>query len=104
MNLCILENMLMENILCIQKHHTLNIFQVCIRGLQNIEGVVITYVNTRTNELFRQKHKTNWYVVWRAWREAIGNKKEMTTHEKLVDVLLKRNNSKNTKRTNTRQG
>lgn len=42
-----------------------------LRKISNIEGIVVYYVNTVTNEIIRRKHKTIWYVIIRCWREII---------------------------------
>lgn len=44
---------------------------LAVRNLKNIEGVVIEYKNAKTGDLIRQKHKTNWYIIWRCWREIL---------------------------------
>lgn len=45
-----------------------------IRKMKNIEGVVIEYRNTTTNEIIRQKHKSIWYIILRCWREVLFKK------------------------------
>lgn len=42
-----------------------------IRNMENIEGVVITYTDTNTGKIYRQKHKTVWYIMLRVMRESI---------------------------------
>lgn len=42
-----------------------------LRRLTGIEGAVIVYRNVRTGQEVRQKHKTIWYVIWRAVREKL---------------------------------
>jgi hypothetical protein len=67
-----------------------------IRDLKDIEGVVIIYRNTVTNEIYRQKHKTIWYVILRVIRESLcrRNKDAETAdlHEKLITIIKKRSN------------
>lgn len=64
--------------------------------IENSEGAVINYINTTTGQTFRQKHKTNWYVIIRTWRELIsGRRKEETKMLDLVNALVQRTVDRN---------
>lgn len=59
-----------------------------IRKMANIEGVVIEYRNTATGEILRQKHKTEWYVIWRSWRESLSHKEKAKCPPQVAKNLL----------------
>lgn len=70
-----------------------------IRKMKNTEGVVINYINTKTKEVLRQKHKSIWYIMLRCWRELLSgalirrdNLSENEVFTKLSAVINKRNN------------
>jgi hypothetical protein len=64
-----------------------------IRNMKGIEGAVIYYRNTSTNEVYRQKHKTIWYILWRAIREKLTNmKRTVTPFSTVIRVLQSRVN------------
>jgi len=42
-----------------------------IRYLENTEGAVIVYTNLDTGTVYRQKHKTIWYILIRVMREGL---------------------------------
>lgn len=54
-------------------------------NFQDMEGVVITYTNTETGEIYRQKHYTSWYLILRNWRPCIDGGR--TTPERLLARL-----------------
>jgi hypothetical protein len=60
-----------------------------IREMTDIEGVVIEYVNTMSGQCLRQKHKTNWYIIWRCWREQLATRKKGTDVISLMKTRLK---------------
>lgn len=62
-----------------------------IRMMKNIEGVVICYVNTKTGEILRQKHKSVWYILLRCWREILSRKDDNTNLDTLSRMLQNRN-------------
>lgn len=55
-----------------------------IRNLENSEGAVITYTNLDTGIVFRQKHKSIWYILIRVMREGLRHFKKDTP----VDIIL----------------
>ncbi|AYV86558.1 MAG: hypothetical protein Sylvanvirus3_12 [Sylvanvirus sp.] len=67
-----------------------------IRKKEESEGVVLVYKNTRTGQVIRQKHKTEWYVILRSFRELLCSLS--TPHfrivkdgsSKLIALLVKR--------------
>jgi hypothetical protein len=62
-----------------------------IRDRTDSEGVIIIYRNSKTGEVYRQKHKTKWYVILRSWREIISRSdKNNTMPEVLYEKLIKR--------------
>ncbi len=64
-----------------------------IRNMTGIEGAVIYYRNTVTNEVYRQKHKTIWYILWRAIREKLTiMKRSVTPLSTVIRVLQLRVN------------
>lgn len=66
-----------------------------IRKMKNTEGVVINYINTKTGEILRQKHKSIWYIMIRCWRELLTKYSSISEKEiftKLSQVINKRNN------------
>ena len=69
-----------------------------IRKMKNTEGAVINYINTKTKEVLRQKHKSIWYIMLRCWRELLSgtsikrdNSSEKEVFSKLENVINKRN-------------
>ncbi len=69
----------LKNILPISRRLPTNDELGFIRTLTNIEGVVIEYRNTESNEIVRQKHKTEWYIIWRCFREILSQKSKATS-------------------------
>ncbi len=66
-----------------------------IRAMTNIEGVVLEFWNTTTGEFIRQKHKTEWYIIWRCFREVISKKaKGAITPGELLGKLKQRLNAR----------
>jgi len=67
-----------------------------IRNLENTEGVVIKYLNMDTGEIFRQKHKTIWYILIRAMRECLKhfnkNVEVNIIHSEIYSIFKKRSN------------
>jgi hypothetical protein len=61
-----------------------------IRRLTNIEGCVITYINTQTNEIIRQKHKTILYILRRTCREVICKMSQKTSSDELYKRVARR--------------
>jgi adenylate kinase family enzyme len=66
-----------------------------IRNLTNTEGVVVVYKNTETGEIYRQKHKTVWYILIRVIREKLCRTINQSTdtsllHLKVMDTIQKR--------------
>ena len=65
-----------------------------LRNLQDIEGVVIVYRNPHTREIYRQKHKTIWYIILRSMRECLKKCSKVddpeNIHNKLMQVIRKR--------------
>ncbi len=62
-----------------------------VRALTHIEGVVIEYHNTETKEMIRQKHKTEWYIIWRCFREVLSRKAKATSSvSEMVSKLQQR--------------
>ncbi|MDC3332853.1 hypothetical protein OAV62_01285, partial [bacterium] len=68
-----------------------------LRLMKNSEGVVVVYTNTRTGALFRQKHKTLWYIFIRVMREALRRYGRNVPTATMLNVVGKkfreRNNS-----------
>lgn len=68
-----------------------------IRNLTNTEGCVIVYQNIKTGEIYRQKHKSIWYILIRVIREQVCHKKKnnseqmISLYEKVVKTIEKRN-------------
>lgn len=46
-----------------------------------VEGIVMVMLNTRTQEIFRNKWKTNLYILLRSWREVMSKLKDSTPGE-----------------------
>jgi hypothetical protein len=67
-----------------------------IRKMKSIEGVVLEYVDVESKKIVsRIKHKTNWYVVLRCWREIIRTKnKKHIKVDTLTNQLVKRMNDR----------
>ena len=58
--------------------------QLCsVRVMTETEGAVICYENTATGEVIRQKHKSIWYTVWRAFREILCRIKTPTSQNQM---------------------
>lgn len=49
-----------------------------LRNLENIEGSVVVYTNLETGTIFRQKHKTVWYILIRVMREGLRHYNKQT--------------------------
>ncbi len=67
-----------------------------IRYLENTEGTVIVYTNLDTGIVFRQKHKSIWYILIRVMREGLRHfTKEVKTEiiiSKVFGIFKKRSN------------
>jgi hypothetical protein len=65
-----------------------------IRNMSNTEGAVIMYKNIITGEIFRQKHKSIWYIIIRVIREQLCHtpttQSNNSVHTKLNQVIRKR--------------
>lgn len=65
-----------------------------IRQMQNTEGCVIVFRNVMTNEIFRQKFKSIWYIIIRVIREQLSknNTSEISSsfEEKILKTIKKR--------------
>ena len=61
-----------------------------LRDMNGIEGIVIYYRNTETGEIYRSKHKTKWYIVWRSIREKIANISKHTSNPSSIVQLLRK--------------
>lgn len=59
-----------------------------IRQMKGIEGIVIEYHNKNDNQIIRQKHKTNWYILYRSFREIMTKcSKKTISKENLIKKL-----------------
>jgi len=60
-----------------------------LRSLKNIEGVVVVYKNIKTNKIYRQKHKTIWYILIRVIREKCQSVKSKENTESLFKNIIR---------------
>ena len=58
-----------------------------IRNLENTEGAVIVYTNLDTGTIFRQKHKSIWYILIRVMREGLRHYTKRTEAVVLVSKV-----------------
>jgi predicted kinase len=67
-----------------------------IRDLVGTEGAVIKYINLDTGEVFRQKHKSIWYIFIRCMREGLRHYSKTVPvkeiHSKIKGIFKKRSN------------
>ncbi len=67
-----------------------------LRNLENTEGTVIVYTNLDTGVVFRQKHKSIWYILIRVMREGLRHfTKQIPTEfivNKVYSIFEKRSN------------
>ena len=67
-----------------------------IRYLENTEGAVIVYTNLDTGVIFRQKHKSVWYILIRVMREGLRHFSKQTNTSviltKVFGIFKKRSN------------
>ncbi len=65
-----------------------------LRSIENTEGVVIVYTNTDTGVVFRQKHKSIWYILIRVMREGLKHyNKNISTNtivSNVYNIFIKR--------------
>lgn len=66
-----------------------------IRGIETIdgnlvEGCVTIMRNTRTGQTFRNKWKTNMYIILRCWREMMHPMRSDTTQPEVISALYER--------------
>ncbi len=62
-----------------------------IRNLENTEGCVINYIDKSTGKIYRQKHKSIWYIILRVAREAISKyNKNNINKENLYNNVVNR--------------
>jgi len=65
-----------------------------IRNSTEYEGVVIVYRNRKTDQIFRQKHKTIWYILLRCWREILSRKNDDENLELVIESCQRRSHER----------
>jgi hypothetical protein len=67
-----------------------------IRSIDNCEGAVVVYTNLDNNLVFRQKHKSVWYILIRVMREGLRHYSKQTETDiilnKVYGIFKKRSN------------
>jgi adenylate kinase family enzyme len=59
-----------------------------LRYLENIEGVVVVYTNLDNGTVFRQKHKTIWYILIRVMREGLRHYNKQTSTNVIITQVF----------------